>query len=197
MRLRDVKDTSISTLATEPVSPMGRYFNSSVLSIYIIGVLEFEVPFDTCLAIPLLNQLFLPINPRFSSIMVQDKSGEKQWKKVGVNLKDHIKIPLFPKFKSQESYDNYFADYISRIALEQLPQSRPLWEIHIINYPTSKGESSIIFKLHHALGDGCSLMGALFSCLQRADDPFLPSWGQANHLTLQTSLSCRLCENMA
>ncbi|KAF7819689.1 O-acyltransferase WSD1-like [Senna tora] len=157
-----------------PVSPMGRYFNSSVLSIYIIGVLEFEVPFDTSQAIPLLNQLFLPINPRFSSIMVQDKSGEKQWKKVGVNLKDHIKIPLFPKLKSQELYDNYFADYISRIALEQLPQSRPLWEIHIINYPASKGESSIIFKLHHALGDGYSLMGALFSCLQRADDPSLP-----------------------
>jgi hypothetical protein len=33
--------------------------------------LELEVPFDDSLAIPLLNDLFLPINPRFSSIMVQ------------------------------------------------------------------------------------------------------------------------------
>jgi hypothetical protein len=33
--------------------------------------LELEEPFDDSLAIPLLNDLFLPINPRFSSIMVQ------------------------------------------------------------------------------------------------------------------------------
>ncbi|KAF7819685.1 O-acyltransferase WSD1-like [Senna tora] len=157
-----------------PVSPVGQYFNSSVLQIYIIGVLEFEVPLDHSQAIPLLTQLFLPINPRFSSIVVEDKRGDKQWKKVEVKLKDHINIPIFPEFKTQESYDNYFGDYLSRIALEQLPQSRPLWEIHIINYPTTNATSSLIFKLHHALGDGYSLMGALLSCLQRADDPSLP-----------------------
>ena len=58
--------------------------------------------------------------------------------------------------------------------MEQLPQSRPLWEIHVINYPSKDACGSIIFKLHHALGDGYSLVGALLSCLQRADDPSLP-----------------------
>ena len=58
--------------------------------------------------------------------------------------------------------------------MEQLPQSRPLWDIHIINHRTSDASSTIIFKLHHALGDGYSLMGALLSCLQRADNPSLP-----------------------
>ncbi|XP_027926793.1 O-acyltransferase WSD1-like [Vigna unguiculata] len=158
----------------EPVSPVGQYFNSSVLCIYIIGVLEFEVPIDDLQTYALLQDVFLPINPRFSSIMVQDKNGEKQWKKVDVNLKDHVNIPIFPEGKTVELHDKYFHDYLSSIAMEQLPQSRPLWEIHMINYPTSDACSTLIFKLHHALGDGYSLMGALLSCLHRADDPFLP-----------------------
>lgn len=58
--------------------------------------------------------------------------------------------------------------------MEQLPQSQPLWEIHIIKYPTSHAAGIVIFKLHHSLGDGFSLMGALLSCLQRADNPSLP-----------------------
>jgi hypothetical protein len=31
-----------------------------------------------------------------------------------------------------------------------------------------------VFKLHHSLGDGFTLMSALFSCVQRADDPSQP-----------------------
>ncbi|KAL5095934.1 hypothetical protein RYX36_000261, partial [Vicia faba] len=76
--------------------------------------------------------------------------------------------------KSLEFYDKSFHDYLSTIAIEPLPQEKPLWEIHIINYPTKTSLGNIIFKLHHALGDGYSLMGALLSCLQRADNPSLP-----------------------
>ncbi|KAL9342886.1 hypothetical protein Peur_063317 [Populus x canadensis] len=158
---------------TEPVSPTGQYFNSSVLSICVLAVLESEVPIDDSLTMPLLKDVFLPINPRFSSIMVNDKNGEKQWKRVEVQLQNHVNIPIFPIGLSTTSYDNYFNDYISRIARKQFPQSQPLWEIHLVKYPTSKAAGNIIFKLHHALGDGFSLMGALLSCLQRADNPSL------------------------
>jgi len=54
----------------EPVSPMGQYFNSSALCIYIVGVLEFEVPIHDLQTFTLIKDVFLPINPRFSSIMV-------------------------------------------------------------------------------------------------------------------------------
>lgn len=53
-----------------PVSPTGQYFNSSALSICVLSVLESETPIDDSLAFTLLTDLFLPINPRFSSIMV-------------------------------------------------------------------------------------------------------------------------------
>lgn len=54
----------------EPVSPPGQYFNSSVICSYVFGFLEMAVPIDDSQTIPLLEDVFLPINPRFSSIMV-------------------------------------------------------------------------------------------------------------------------------
>ncbi|KVI04342.1 O-acyltransferase, WSD1, C-terminal [Cynara cardunculus var. scolymus] len=159
---------------SEPVSPTGQYFNSSVLCVSVIGVLEFDNPIDDSSSIALINDVFLPINTRFSSIMVEDKDGEKHWKRVEVKGEDHIVVPRFPEGLSPESYDQYFNDYLSKIAMDSLPQTRPLWEIHIVKYPTSNASGSLVFKLHHALGDGFSLMGALLSCLQRADNPSLP-----------------------
>ncbi|CAK9145433.1 unnamed protein product [Ilex paraguariensis] len=159
---------------SEPVSPIAQYFNSSVLSLTIIGVLEIAVPFDDSQTMSLLKNVFLPINPRFSSIMVRDDDGEKKWKRVEVNLKDHLIYPNFPQGMSPEFYDEYLADYLTKIGMDQLPQTRPLWEIHIVKYPTSSAAGNVIFKLHHALGDGYSLIGALLSCMQRADNPSLP-----------------------
>ncbi|XP_027359447.1 O-acyltransferase WSD1-like [Abrus precatorius] len=160
---------------SEPVSPSGLYLNSSSLCVYILGVLETEIPIDDCQTMSLLQNVFLPINKRFSSIMIGDKNGEKKWKKVEVNLEDHINVPIFPSGKSSNLlYDDCLDEYMSTIAMEHLPQHRPLWEIHIIKYPTTSAAGTLVFKLHHALGDGYSLMGALLSCLQRADKSSLP-----------------------
>jgi hypothetical protein len=102
------------------------------------------------------------------------KMENKRWKRVEVRLEDHVTVPVFAAGMSPEFYDKCLDDYLSKIAAEHLPQSRPMWEIHIIKYPTSHAASNVIFKLHHSLGDGFSLMGALLSCLQRVDNPSLP-----------------------
>ena len=107
-------------------------------------------------------------------MQVIDENGEKRWKKVEVELKDHVYVPIFPEEMSPQFYDEYIQDYLSKLSMLQLPQSQPLWEIHLIKYPTSNAAGTIIFKIHHAIGDGYSLMGALLSCLQRADNPSLP-----------------------
>ncbi|EYU28207.1 hypothetical protein ABFS82_13G029000 [Erythranthe guttata] len=159
---------------TEPVSPTGQYFTSSVISVSVIAVLEFEFPIDDSQTATLLENVFLPINPRFSSLMVKGKNGKKHWKKVEVNVKEHVKTPNFPRGKSPEFYEECLSEYLSKISLEQFQESRPLWEIHIIKYPTKSTAGNLVFKLHHSLGDGYSLMGALLSCLQRADNPQLP-----------------------
>ncbi|KAI8551641.1 hypothetical protein RHMOL_Rhmol06G0201800 [Rhododendron molle] len=163
-----------SLLADMPVSPSGQYFNSSVLSLTVLAVMEFEVPLDDLPIMTLFQDVFLPINPRFSSIMVGDKNGVQKWRRVEVRLEDHIKFPSFPAGMSPEFYDNYLIDYLSKISLDRFPQNKPLWEGHIIKYPTRNATGNIVFKLHHALGDGFSLMGALLSCLQRANNPSMP-----------------------
>ena len=91
-----------------------------------------------------------------------------------MKVEDHVNIPIFPAGLSPTSYDEYLDDYMSKIAMGHFPQSKPLWEVHIFKYPTSNAAGNIIFKLHHSLGDGYSLMGALLSCLQRADNPSAP-----------------------
>jgi hypothetical protein len=99
-----------------------------------------------------------------------------KWQKVEVKPEEHLKIPIFPETinSSCELYDKYVSNYVTSILNGRTPQNKPLWEIHIINYPTTNAACTIIFKLNHALGDGYSLMSALLSCLQRADDPSLP-----------------------
>ncbi|CAK7322764.1 unnamed protein product [Dovyalis caffra] len=106
--------------------------------------------------------------------MVTDEDGVKRWKRVEVRLKDHVHVPVFASGMSTQFYDECLDNYLSKMAMEQLPQSQPLWECHVIKYPTSHAASNIIFKFHHSLGDGFSLMGALLSCLKRADNPSLP-----------------------
>ncbi|KAI3959474.1 hypothetical protein MKW98_019064 [Papaver atlanticum] len=140
----------------EPSTPTGEYYS---------------IPIDDSQTKSLLKNVFIPIHRRFSSVLVTGKNGEKHWKKVTVNLDDHIKVPLFEEGLQVEYYDEYFHEYLSKIAMERLPQSRPLWEIYLFKYPTSNAAGTLVLKFHHALGDGYSLMGALFSCLQRCDNP--------------------------
>lgn len=157
-----------------PASPTSEYINSSVLSLSILSVFELEVPIDDSRAIASLKNEFLPISPRFSSILLRDGKGTQKWKRVEVKLEDHVHIPHFQTGLQPDAYDGYFREYLSKIAVEKLPENRPLWEAHFFKYPTREAESTIVFKLHHAIGDGFSLMGALFSGLKRADNPRLP-----------------------
>ncbi|KAF7849333.1 hypothetical protein BT93_L0967 [Corymbia citriodora subsp. variegata] len=147
------------------------------MSVSILVICESEIPMDDSLVMSSIIDVFLPINPRFSSIMVMGKKGARKWKKVEVNVENHVHVPSFssPKGSSSPSEnDSFLKSYISQIAMQPFPQGQPLWEIHIIKCPTSEAQGTLIFKLHHALGDGYSLVGALLSCLPRADDPSLP-----------------------
>ncbi|XP_058735223.1 wax ester synthase/diacylglycerol acyltransferase 4-like [Vicia villosa] len=130
----------------------------------------------------LFHTLFISTNIHKFSLLfnlqqVRHEDGKMRWQKVEVKPEEHVKIPKFAETRNSSSfdlYDNHFNDYVTSILTSKTPQDKPLWEIHIINYPTTNAASTIIFKLHHSLGDGYSLMAALLSCLQRADDPSLP-----------------------
>ncbi|XP_038888791.1 O-acyltransferase WSD1-like [Benincasa hispida] len=159
----------------EPVSPVAQCFNTSVLSISVIVVLEFEIPIDEAKIMSYAKDL-IPLNPLFSSIMVEDINGKRKWKKVEVNLEEHILVPTLPSNLSlvELNYDTYFKEYMTDLGVQELPKNKPLWEIHIINYPTKNAAAHLILKFHHSLGDGYSMMGLLISSMKRADNPSLP-----------------------
>ncbi|KAK4793256.1 hypothetical protein SAY86_023691 [Trapa natans] len=106
--------------------------------------------------------------------MITGSNGIWKWKRVHVTLEDHFHIVEMSPSSSPSENSEFLRDYLTRLALAPFPKNRPLWEIHAIRYPTTEATATLIFKLHHSLGDGYSLMGALLSCLQRADDPSLP-----------------------
>lgn len=157
-----------------PVSPSGQYLNSATLSLIVLAVLEFEVPVDDLNITQLIKDMFISSNPRFSSIMIGGRNEVKRWKPVQVQLEHHVKTPKFPHGKSPEFYDKCLEEYMSDLAIDPLPQTRPLWEVHVIKHETSNAAGTVILKLHHALGDGYTLIGLLISTFQRADNPSLP-----------------------
>ncbi|XP_038887587.1 O-acyltransferase WSD1-like isoform X2 [Benincasa hispida] len=162
--------------STAPMSPMSQYFNTSEMCVSVLGVIELETPISAWEEISSIAiDVLIPSNPRFTSVMVKESSnGERKWKTIKINPKDHIYIPNFPPELSPYEYDAYFDEYATQTATKPFSQSIPLWEIHVFNYPTSHATCSIIFKVHHSIADGFCLMNILLSCLKRADDPSLP-----------------------
>jgi len=53
-----------------PLSPMADYFSSSLINVFVLCVVESEIPIDESKFQPLLKNKLLPICSRFSSIMV-------------------------------------------------------------------------------------------------------------------------------
>lgn len=157
----------------QPVSPISQSLSSSLLSLRINAIFEFEEPItEISRGKKALAEIFLPSNPLFSCIMEEDDRGVLRWQKRTVNIDDHMIIPKFPP--GEESYDAWVEDYISKLALTPFDQSRPLWEFHLLNYKTSKAGATMVIKLHHALGDGISFMSTLFALVTRVDNPHLP-----------------------
>ncbi|XP_026437509.1 O-acyltransferase WSD1-like [Papaver somniferum] len=106
--------------------------------------------------------------------MERNKKGVLRWKKVVTRVEDHLIVPDFPKGLARESYDEYLREYLSKICREKFSEDKPLWEIHLVKYPSLKGACTMIFKASHAIGDGYSLIRLFFKSCQRADHPLLP-----------------------
>ncbi|XP_026430015.1 O-acyltransferase WSD1-like [Papaver somniferum] len=157
-----------------PVSPISQSLNSSILSLYIFAVFELETPITEFEVQEICHKHILPLNIRFSSIMERNKKGVLRWKKVVTRVEDHLIVPAFPKGLARESYDEYLREYLSKIGCEKFSEDKPLWEIHLVKYPSLKGACTMIFKASHAIGDGYSLVRLFFKSCQRADHPSLP-----------------------
>ncbi|RCV44735.1 hypothetical protein SETIT_9G398600v2 [Setaria italica] len=149
----------------EPLSPTARMFHD----FYIVAVVGLGAPIDFEPARAGL-EVTLVRHPRFSSIRVMD-GPEPRWVPTTVNLDDHIIVPDLDRAAIAADADRALEDYVASLSTLPMDQSRPLWELHVLDFPTSEAASAVAFRIHHALGDGASLVSLLLACTRSAADP--------------------------
>lgn len=154
------------------LSPESRLFHAPRFNCHIIAIIGCKTSINPSVVKLGLEQTLIK-HPRFSSKLVVD--GRKmKWNPTTVNLEDHIIVPNLDA--DIESPDQFIEDYISHLTTIPMDLSKPLWELHIINLKTSDAEAIWVFRIHHSIGDGASLMSLLLACTRKTADPeALPS----------------------
>ncbi|XP_020264097.1 O-acyltransferase WSD1-like [Asparagus officinalis] len=164
-------DGDITEEEGQPLSPAGRLFHQPHFNCHIISIMGSGKTIDVDAVKAGLERTMIR-HPRFSSILVLDKhrSKKSRWIRTKVVVDDHIVIPSL-NISSERTPDQIVEDYISSLSTSSLPLTRPLWDLHIINIPTSKSEAVSILRMHHSLGDGISLMSLLLAGTRKISDP--------------------------
>ncbi|KAF5442284.1 hypothetical protein F2P56_034958 [Juglans regia] len=171
-----VKATRNSHHDEEPLSPAARFFHAPRFNVYIIAIMGCKTRINPDVVKAGLEQTLVK-HPRFSSKMVVDGNKyckNQKWTRTKVNLEDHIIVPeLDPNI---DFPDRFVEDYVSNVTRTPLDLSKPLWELHILNIKTSDAEAVGVFRIHHSMGDGASLVSLLLACTRKTSDPeALPS----------------------
>ncbi|CAM8926655.1 unnamed protein product [Rhodiola kirilowii] len=148
----------------QPVTPAGRLFLRPEIDQIIHCLIGVDAPFeiDRCKA-DLASSLLLR-HPRFSSLLIVDtKTSKQHWRPTQVDIDKHL---IFVANPVCNGGDNAVNDYLSDLAVSSsLSTDKPLWEIHIL-----MAHNCAVFRVHHALGDGISLVKLLLTCCRREDD---------------------------
>lgn len=152
----------------EPLTPAGRLFLQPQMDQVISAALAVESPLDVDSFRAEVQSSIMLKHPRFCSLMVRDSAGREHWRRTAVDVDRHLIVrhqPLAddPSVSDEDAVNDFIADLA---VSSPLAADKPLWEIHLLI-----AHRTLIFRVHHALGDGISLMSMLLTCCRRADDP--------------------------
>ncbi|KAM7252426.1 hypothetical protein ACFE04_024309 [Oxalis oulophora] len=152
---------SPTTISDEPLTPAGRLFLNPELNTIIHCVLGTETPIhqDVDLIKETVKDSLLLKHPRFCSLMVTDSNGNQYWRKTQLDIDRHVIVVS----TELTSVNDYLADLSVSCPLSL---DKPLWEIHLL-----KDHKCIVFRIHHALGDGISLMSLLLASCRSKENP--------------------------
>ncbi|KAF7073879.1 hypothetical protein CFC21_078799 [Triticum aestivum] len=162
--------TDDSSAATEePVTPTARLMEA----IYIVVTIGLGSPVN----LPVFSAgvaAELARYARFRSIQVTDGSKDgnnPRWARTAVNVEDHMIVPTLDPAAVEADPDRAVEDYVASVYTLPMDRSRPLWEFHFLDYPTSEAASTVVFRVHHSLSDGMSLITMLLASARSAADP--------------------------
>ncbi|XP_047974149.1 wax ester synthase/diacylglycerol acyltransferase 11-like isoform X2 [Salvia hispanica] len=147
----------------EPASPSARLMQSPKFNLCIISMMGYNTKIDTKLYKKCVEQTLLK-HPRFSSILVSN-GGKCSWRRTSVDVDNHVyEVDLDAE---SESVDSYASD----LSKTPMDPTKPLWEIHILNVGTPDAAATALFKIHHSVGDGVSMMALCHACSRSLSDP--------------------------
>ncbi|KAJ0724346.1 putative transferase [Helianthus annuus] len=168
----------------QPLSPMARLFHEPGSNVYIISMLGCKTKIKPDVIKQNLVHSLLH-HPRFSSLQVTDKeTGNMKWIPTNVNINNHVIVPeIDPNI---EFPDKFVEDYISNLSRSSIDRFKPLWDLHLLDIKTTDAEGTGVFRFHHSLGDGLSLMTLLLACTRQASDtdalPTLPVYKHSTYI---------------
>ncbi|KAI3681864.1 hypothetical protein L6452_36669 [Arctium lappa] len=162
----------IATGEEQALSPAARLFHEPNFNVYIIAIMGSKNPINPRIVYEKLPHTLLK-HHRFCSLQVVDDNngGTMKWVPTTVNLDNHIIIPTIPQTLNSSSPDQFLNDYIYNLTKTSIDPSKPMWDLHLLNLKTSDAAAVGIFRIHHSLGDGTSLMSLLLACTRQISNP--------------------------
>ncbi|XP_051133195.1 wax ester synthase/diacylglycerol acyltransferase 11-like [Andrographis paniculata] len=158
-------DRSSEGVRDEPVNVVDRLFLQLPLDpvINCAMVCDGEIPLDSIKSE--IHNSLLMLHPKFRSLMVRDSGGREYWRRTEVDVDRHL--IFIHRRLSDDPDEDAVNDYLADLSHSSpLSADKPLWEIHLL-----VAHKTVVFRVHHALGDGVSLMEMLLSLCRRIDDP--------------------------
>ncbi|KAJ8763593.1 hypothetical protein K2173_002476 [Erythroxylum novogranatense] len=175
-------DSSDVTSDDDPVTPAGRLFLRPEMNTIIHCAIGVKNRLDLDTVKSLVSDSLMVKHPRFCSLLVRDRNGVEHWRRTEIDIDRHI-IVVDPTTKdtAENEGDHHLGctldknDVAERIINEYLADlsvstplsaDKPLWELHVL-----LNQNCAVFRIHHALGDGISLMSMLLANCRKAEDP--------------------------
>ncbi|RZC67329.1 hypothetical protein C5167_011035 [Papaver somniferum] len=158
----------------EPVTPAGRLFLQEEMNTVINCVIGLKHPIDEyTIKTEMKNSIMLQ-HARFRSVLVKDKEGREYWEtRNGLNIDKHIFLvkdieKIYGQGDDCKNDDTTLVNsYLADLSVSTpLDISKPLWELHLL-----KEQKCVILRVHHALGDGISLMSLFLAMCKKVDHP--------------------------
>ncbi|CAL4991963.1 unnamed protein product [Urochloa decumbens] len=126
----------------EPVSPSARLLED----FYIVVVIGIATPVNLPAARAGIEAQLIRYHPRFRSIQVKDASGNMRWVPTTVDLDYHIIYPNLDDVAVARDPDRAVEDYVATLSTRPMDKSRPLWEFHMLDFPTSEAAATTAFR---------------------------------------------------
>ncbi|KAK1423821.1 hypothetical protein QVD17_19130 [Tagetes erecta] len=157
---------SITNTDDEPLSPAGRLFVQPETHQIINCALGLQQPLTLDATKTVVSNSFMIKHPRFSSLLVTDNHGREFWRKIDLQIDRHIILHSDPVSEADND-ESAINDYLADLSVSSpLSTDKPLWEIHLLS-----AHKCVVLRVHHALGDGISIMSLMLTLTRKLDDP--------------------------